>query len=145
MKNLFATGKLLLIMFLLSQCTADENPGYQFISGQLGNSVFLKADQGVSFPDLRHEIEVRVTGIEDSRCPQDVNCIWGGQVDVTFTLPAGNTVTLCLGSAQDCTSSTEFAANGVTFQVILLDVLPYSATTNADAEKVVEFTVVKVN
>lgn len=145
MKKLLAGIASLLLVFLLSHCTTEDNSQQNSKSANLGRSVFLQDNESVRYAISNEEIEVRMTQINDSRCPQNVVCIWGGEVIVSFLIPTGDTIKLCLGGSTDCVSSNEFSVNGNTYQLILLDVKPYPTTTNGEEKKVVEFTLVKVS
>lgn len=144
MKKLLAGILSLLITFLLSNCITEDNSQQNSKPGNLGRSVFLQSNESVQYAIADEEVEVRVTQVNDSRCPQDVICIWGGEVIVSFLIPTGETIDLCLGGSTDCISSAEFSLNGTTYQLIILDVKPYPTTTNGEEKRVVEFTLVKV-
>lgn len=143
MKKLLAVTSSLLIILLVCNCTGDDSQRNS-TSGNLGRSVFLQKNESVHYSVSTEDIEIQITQINDSRCPQDVVCIWGGEVIVSFLIPTGETIELCLGGSTDCVSSSEFTFNGNTYQLILLDVKPYPTTTNGNEERVVEFTLVKV-
>lgn len=145
MKKLQLVILTLLITLLLSNCSADDNSQQNTKSGNLSRSVFLQDNESVHYTVSNEEVEVRITQINDSRCPQDVVCIWGGEVIVSFLIPTGQTIDLCLGGSTDCISSAEFSLNDITYQLILLDVKPYPTTTNGEEKRVVEFTLVKVS
>lgn len=142
MEKLLAVTLSLFIILLVCNCTGDDSHRNS-TSGNLGRSVFLQKNESVNYTVSNEVIEVHITQINDSRCPQDVVCIWGGEVIVSFLIPTGETLELCLGGSTDCVSSSEFSFNGNTYQLILLDVKPYPTTTNGNEERVVEFTLVK--
>ena len=61
--------------------------------------------------------------IEDSRCPSDVTCVWGGQVITTIQI-----------QNQTHTKTVDLAPNGSytffsPYKIILLDVSPYPVST----------------
>ena len=56
-------------------------------TAQFGAQISLGLNQSVTFPD---GLTVTVADINDSRCPQGVQCIWAGEVAVTLTLTKGN-------------------------------------------------------
>lgn len=65
-------------------------------------TVRVKAQKSV----MRDRLRIRVVAIEDSRCPQDVNCVWAGNAKVTIkvTNRNGRTETFDLNTSVDVKS-----------------------------------------
>jgi len=55
--------------------------------------VTLNLDKEVSFPD---ELIIKLLAISDSRCPEDVQCIWAGELSFTLLFTGGD-----FGKVQD--------------------------------------------
>ncbi|MGK7389659.1 MAG: hypothetical protein ACNS60_04885 [Candidatus Cyclobacteriaceae bacterium M2_1C_046] len=89
-------------------------------------------------------IEIKVLNIEDSRCPADVICIWGGNVKVTFTINQQEIAyLLCLGECGNGFNETdelEVQTDKGTFNIKLLEVAPYPRTGD-DTPKEAKFLV----
>lgn len=92
--------------------------------------------------------ELKVTKIEDSRCPANVVCIQYGSAKVFFTLTnngASKTGELCLGQCGSTLKSQDTAAlevGGTQFEILLTEVRPFPGTspTPVEPEAVVKIT-----
>jgi hypothetical protein len=56
----------------------------QIPSGQLGKP--LQVELGNKAVVLPEQLEIRVLSIQDSRCPKNVDCYWGGEAHVQINL-----------------------------------------------------------
>jgi hypothetical protein len=78
---------------------------------------------------LGSNVSVRVHVIQDSRCPANLTCIWGGEAKVSLALSKSgdsHTLELILGrSGAKRSDSTQIALSGKTYKVILREVNPY--------------------
>jgi hypothetical protein len=56
----------------------------QILSGQLGKPLQVElGNKAVVMPD---QLEIKVLSIQDSRCPKNVDCYWGGEAHVQINL-----------------------------------------------------------
>lgn len=55
--------------------------------GAFGTSTIFAVDASARFPD---GLTVRLVKIDDSRCPQGVQCVWQGEIAATFDLEGGD-------------------------------------------------------
>lgn len=64
-----------------------------------------------------HGVSLRATAIEDSRCPQDVTCVWAGEARVKLALVTGmgtSSMPLVLGGAPITTETATVTLTNVT-------------------------------
>lgn len=134
----------LFTIILLASCNSDENNTQSLKTSSLGKTISLQEHEGTRFASpSEDQFEIEITQILDSRCPQDVVCIWAGQIIVSFKLPTDAIAELCLGGDSNCYSTIEFEYDSERYELILLDVKPYPTTTNGAEKRTVEFTVIK--
>lgn len=114
MKNIIA---ILLIVF--SACTKEE---VKVAQTQLASKIELSFDTELTFQE---GIKIKITKVEDSRCPQNTTCIWAGMAKVFFTISDK-------GVSKD--SSIDFESKPIKttvdlgaakYEVEVSDVLPY--------------------
>ena len=125
-----SAGSLLLFFFLLAQGCQSPAGGNKLVS--LNEAEFsgpdtlqLPYDQAVQIGETSRSLRFD-TLFRDSRCPEDVNCIWSGAWEIGLKLVARDTThTLKLGTYRETTMDTTLA--GCTIQV--LDLLPRPNTT----------------
>ena len=85
-----------------------------------GDTIVLDYNKTVPvFTPCEQNLHATITGIMDSRCPKDVNCIWAGKLSVVLKIDALFSVTL----EQNKVIDTTYNNNHYSFQ--LIDVLPY--------------------
>lgn len=101
-----------------------------------------KKDEGIKYKEtvvLNDVPKATLTffGIEDSRCPEDVVCIWGGRAAVDLLLSGVTTegginehVKMCLGTcdASTGTDTLEKTFAGAKYRFVLTAVNPYPNT-----------------
>lgn len=94
------------------------------------------------------DITIKADSISDSRCPKNVQCVWGGNARVGFTLSsstASKKDTLCVGDCRTTKGSVDTLTLGSDrYQVTLVDVTPYPATTDPNPKAEAVFKVVKL-
>jgi hypothetical protein len=132
MKVIFfgSAGSLLVFFFLLVQGCHSPTPGNNLAS--LNRAEFLGPDtlqvpydQAVQIGETGRSLRFD-TLFRDSRCPEDVNCIWKGAWEIGLKLRDQDTThTLKMGTYLETTMDTTLA--GCTIQV--LDLLPRPNTT----------------
>jgi hypothetical protein len=81
----------------------------------------------------RGSVEATLTDLIDSRCPSDVVCITGGNVEATLTLADGTaTETIRLGHQKNyLADSVNVTIQQQAYWVRMLDVTPYPSKKNA--------------
>ena len=72
-------------------------------------------------------------GVEDSRCPSDVTCVWAGHVTVTVLIENQTQAKMIDFAPGD--SSTFFSP----YKITLLDVSPYPVSTEQASDHIVTF------
>lgn len=112
-----------LFVFLLSSCPKVTNePGYN-----LGETIMLNLNQPVKISS--ENISILLTGVKDSRCPKEVNCIRAGEAKASIDFGVRDAVSaleleskgLCYKEDGSCGQSTD--AQG--YKVHLYNVYPY--------------------
>ena len=97
--------------------------------------IMIKLHQTTSFENL----DVTFSEIDDSRCPVDVTCVWEGRASVIFNIYdkiKNQTITLTTNEIQ--------SQNIGSYEITLIDVLPYPvSTTDISEDYVVTITVSK--
>lgn len=97
----------------------------------------LTVYENVIFSDIGLKIEL--SGVNDSRCPANVQCIWAGNAKLNLTISGGvmqNAVNLCLGQCETGFRETDtiaFNHRSQSYILVLKKVQPYPGT--ADAKK----------
>ncbi len=76
MKFLFV---LTAFVWCLAGCQKDDSAAPR-IDAPFGQQITLRQQQSGAFPNQRApELTIQVEAVNDSRCPQDVVCVWGGE------------------------------------------------------------------
>jgi len=115
------------VIFLILITTVGVSFG-QSQSDVLDDPIMIKLHHAISFNDL----DVTFSGIDDSRCPTDVTCIWEGRASITlhvFDQIQNQTITLTTDKIQ--------SKNVGSYEIKLIDVLPYPVTTKDISEEYV--------
>ena len=89
------------------------------------DSILIKLHQTISFENLT----VTFSGVDDSRCPTDVTCVWEGRASVTFNVYdkiQNQTIILTTNEIQSQKVGS--------YEINLIDVLPYPVSTKDLAE-----------
>ena len=76
-----ASGNIILFLLFIFVSCHEDMPCYRFNFGS--ETVFL-ADETYCSENM--ELTMQVEEINESRCPEGVECIWAGQVTVSFDL-----------------------------------------------------------
>ncbi|WP_276498186.1 hypothetical protein [Pontibacter litorisediminis] len=142
----------LLTLLTVTQCQRDEVPPQET---RLGEAFVL--EQGEQLKLTSGEtilLELKVEEVSDSRCPEDVVCVWYGNAAVKLKVYGSSgrsqSLSFCIG---DCkpeplrnkhTLTAE--VNGQEYEITLLDVLPFPNTEQQqDANKQVKLLVKKTD
>ncbi len=103
-----------------------------------------QASAGV-ISEAKDTLMVEVLEILDSRCPEDVVCIWAGYAYTKLALSLKDdetTVELCIGECGDgpfrVTDTVRFELANENLGVILKEINPYPSTKNYKEEKKVK-------
>lgn len=119
MKNLIA-----LFIFLAFACTKEE------VSSQvnLGDPITAEFAKTVEIKDA---ISLKVSNIEENRCPKNVQCPWAGYVAVSLSISDKSTSKDVKIEFSTKASKAEVELNGQKYVIEVKDVTPYPETTNA--------------
>jgi len=115
MKTIFL---LPVLLFLISSCEKETN---QLAAFEVGDEVVFKL--GESVQAQKNRVVLKITGINDSRCPSDVVCVWQGEARVYFEFDNNGKNALLLTTLlhpKDTVGDYIFT---------LLDVSPYPVST----------------
>ena len=130
----------LLILLLLGAFQRCNDDAVHLPDGQL----MLKVNEAYK----TGEVELLLTGINDSRCPEGVNCVWAGAAVTTLALKAPalqDTLQLCLGDCRQLRlpfqekHSDTLSLNGRRYELTLLEVLPYPGAGKEGEDKAAQY------
>jgi hypothetical protein len=94
--------------------------GAMAVNAQTSQQVSLRINNQKSV--MRDRLRIKFIAVEDSRCPQDVNCVWAGNAKVTIR------VTNRSGRSQTFDLNSNLKGNSATFggyKIELGGVSPY--------------------
>lgn len=74
-----------------------------------------------------HSVKFKITDINDSRCPSDVECVWAGKADVSIEIQSPVTGTIVLSTIDENIYHSIDTLGNYSFQ--LLSVSPYPVST----------------
>ncbi len=119
--------RLMVIMMVAvaSACAKDEVTEPK---ASLGSTIETSYSKAVV---LQEGVEVKVTKIEDSRCPKSVVCVWEGMVKVFISVSekgATKEAVIEIKGGDQKPSSTTVELNGTTYVIEVTDVSPYPQT-----------------
>jgi hypothetical protein len=118
MKNI-----IIALLLSLTACSLQETPSPE---PTLASQIELRVNTEVTF---KEGVKIKVTKIEDSRCPENTTCVWAGMAKIYFTLSANG---VSKDSSIDYESKplkTTVDLGGQKFDVEVSNVLPYPKTT----------------
>jgi hypothetical protein len=109
-----------LIIFLILIGTVGLSFALEPKEIKLDESFMIKLHQTVSIDNL----DVTFWGIDDSRCPSDVTCIWEGRASITLHIYNQTQYqTIILTTGENTTSYVD------SYEINLIDILPYPIST----------------
>ncbi|MBA4850210.1 hypothetical protein H1R81_07385 [Emticicia sp. BO119] len=119
--------RLMVVMMvaLATACSKDEVTEQKASFGSTIETAYSKAVV------LQEGVEVKVTKIEDSRCPKSVVCVWEGMVKVYISVSekgATKEAVIEIKGGEQKPSSTTVELNGNTYLIEVTDVSPYPQT-----------------
>jgi hypothetical protein len=101
-------------------------------------TMILKYQQPV-IVDSSTKTLLTFTAVQDSRCPENTNCIWAGSVAVDLVFGQKNQkkkdLKLCLGCRQGADSISVVDLAGRKYRVVLQSVNPYPHAEKTKKEK----------
>ncbi|RIJ33470.1 hypothetical protein [Pontibacter oryzae] len=127
-----------MLVLLMSQCrdTQTTEPMPQSNSGKFGQVFTLEQGQEITLTNDKESLNLGISKLVDSRCPEDVSCIWQG--NATLTLEASNAseskkqLTLCIGDCRPDPVREEHTIRatigGKAYSITLQNVTPYPNT-----------------
>lgn len=120
--------KRLMVIMLVAAAMACSKDEVTAPKASLGSTIETAYSKAVV---LQEGVEVKVTKIEDSRCPKSVVCVWEGMVKVFFSVSEGNTtkeaiVEILVDKSKPAKTNVEL--NGTTYVIEVSDVAPYPQT-----------------
>lgn len=137
-----------LIIGLLSFVACEKTTEISKILGFGGKAELMQTDSIWFGTDSLTGIKVSVTEIADSRCPEDVQCVWAGEANVDV-LASYNEESIKLKLKIDPAKSSKtdtvnFTLNSKNYKALLFAVNPYP-NTKIKAVKVATITVLNTN
>lgn len=141
---IFGAVILGLLSFVACEKTIETNKMVDF-----GTKAELSQSEEIWFgTDTLTGVKVKLTEIADSRCPEDVQCIWAGEAKVKMlAVSKTDSVNLDLKISPAHSSRTDTLSvllNSKNYKALLFDVSPYPNTNN-DSEKIAIFTIINSN
>ncbi|MFY0651504.1 MAG: hypothetical protein JXQ96_05700 [Cyclobacteriaceae bacterium] len=137
MKNLVKVGCwVLLLAISAAACTEDQGEP---------KMVDLDTDFNIAFGEeaiIRNEsVRIKFTEVnEDSRCPENVNCVWEGRLQITLNIN-GENMQLSIGGSSEPSKTL----NGYKYSLVrVVAPTPNSNVTPDNSEYVVSLLVEKV-
>nr|WP_294894235.1 hypothetical protein [uncultured Pedobacter sp.] len=124
----------IIILGLLSFIACEKTTETSKIIG-FGEKVVLQQSDNVWFgADTITGIQIKINEIMDSRCPEDVKCIWAGEANVKLlATDLKDSVSLDLKIDPVKSSKTDtvkFTLNSKNYQALLYAVNPYPNSKN---------------
>lgn len=120
---------IIALLLSLTACSLQETPSPE---PTLASQIELRVNAEVTF---KEGVKIKVTKIEDSRCPENTTCVWAGMAKIYFTLSANG---VSKDSSIDYESKplkTTVDLGGQKFDVEVSNVLPYPKTTAEISQK----------
>ncbi len=109
---------LLILFFTVTACEKSEDQ----ITYDFESEIQIKLGQTINSNDNKSSI--KITEINDSRCPSDVVCVWQGEAQVTFEFTYGAKTNLVLSTFEPQADTID------NFIFRLIEVTPYPISTS---------------
>jgi hypothetical protein len=119
--------KFLIIMMIAMGCTKEESA---MPTIGLGNKIEASYDTEVAYSE---GIKIKITKIEDSRCPKSVTCVWQGSARIYLTvsgMEVSKDLVLDFLADNSKPANANFELGSQKYFIEIADVLPYPATTD---------------
>lgn len=124
MKNLIAA-----FLLVFSACTKEE---VEVAQTPLASKVELSFDTELAYQE---GVKIKVTKVEDSRCPQGTTCVWAGMAKVFFTISDKGVSKDSSIDFESKSIKTTVDLGGAKYEVEVSDVLPYPKSTTEINQK----------
>ena len=141
----YVFGSILLLIMAFAACDKGETgtPIKTF-----GEKAELSVNDKVWFgADTLNGLKTLVTEISDSRCPENVQCVWAGEAVVKLkinNLTDSTTVNLKIEPAKNSVTDTvSFTLSAKDYQAILYDITPYPNTEQGVVKKKASISILK--
>ncbi|MCX2738888.1 hypothetical protein [Pontibacter anaerobius] len=144
---------LLIILLAMTQCQRDETlPTPQ--GGGLGEAFVLEQGERIKITGGETNLmEMEVEEVADSRCPEDVVCVWYGNAVAKLKIysNSGNSqaLTFCIGDCRPAPFQSKHTliteVGGKKYEITLLEVIPFPNTKQKTENKQVKLLVNKAN
>ncbi|MFN3489284.1 MAG: hypothetical protein ACK4YV_09125 [Emticicia sp.] len=124
MKNI-----IIALLLSLTACSLQETPTPE---PTLASQIELSINTEVTFQE---GVKIKITKIEDSRCPENTTCVWAGMAKIFFAISANG---VSKDSSIDYESKplkTTVDLGGQKFDVEVSNVLPYPKATTEINQK----------
>lgn len=130
---------LFLMMLLFWQCQEEVVLDRQSEDALFGKAFVLEEGKQLSVSgDGNTPLLIEAEEVNDSRCPEDVVCVWLGNATVSLKVSTADTksqsIDFCIGDCRPEPARSKHAVNakvgGQEYEIILLEVLPYPNTKN---------------
>jgi hypothetical protein len=110
---------------------------------KVGQPFDLKIDQQVVLS--RTPLQLKLTNVEDSRCPRNVACVWEGNAAVTVSVSyrGRDNQTVTLNTHKSPTMPTELIYHGYKFSLVAVNPYPGATGLPNKVEKVVTLKVTR--
>ncbi|TPE42611.1 hypothetical protein [Pontibacter mangrovi] len=140
----------ILMLLALGQCHDEILPELVPQKPAYGKPFTMEPDERVELIN-GDSLYLELERVEDSRCPQDVVCVWMGNASVELRVGQigrkGQKLNFCIGDCRPEPARSkhpiEVLVDGKAYEVTLLEVLPYPSEANTDTEKQVKLIVTK--
>ncbi|WP_266204404.1 hypothetical protein [Pontibacter kalidii] len=140
----------LLMILLMTQCQREEVLPQE---SELGKAFLLKQDERLKVTgDETTALALQVEEVNDSRCPEDVVCVWYGNAVVKLKVYSSSsgksqTLTFCIGDCKPEPARGKHTlmaeVDGQAYEITLLEVLPFPNSTEEQPAKQVKLLVKK--
>ena len=84
MKNLFKSTLIIAGILLMSNSSCSKNSIDGIRTSEFDIPFELNLEERIILPKNNKALLIRLVGINDSRCPADVQCIWAGNAIVSL-------------------------------------------------------------
>ena len=131
MKNLFKSTLIIAGILLMSNSSCSKNSIDGIRTSEFDIPFELNLEERIILPKNNKALLIRLVGINDSRCPADVQCIWAGNAIVNLMLSvkeADSEIALGIGQYENgfkTSDTVKVSLNNNTYSVILQEVKPY--------------------
>ncbi|AKD03519.1 hypothetical protein PKOR_10735 [Pontibacter korlensis] len=144
----------ILLILLVWQCQDEAHTEVKPQHAALGKAFTLEQGEQVKLAASDSMVlELMLEEVKDSRCPEDVVCVWLGNataiVRISYAANRGQKVSFCIGDCRPDPVRTKHTiaveVGEQEYEVILLEVSPYPNTNLEETAKHVKLLVNKID